>query len=470
MPRRRKDAPKASDVISMLEKMGGVAPEPKVVVHKVTKGSPLPGTVVLGVDPGIGKDFYSILGGKTGPGIPGEGMISGGPILPPLIDAASVLAAKHLPDNIAVKLADLLDTVKSDQLTYDDLNDLDLSVPDGFASIVEVITHPTFAETCQEHYDCVWVGLEDRVQRFREVMPKAKVIDVPRDISADDADPSFYLKPEWYDDLKALIDRGEPVLIIGPAGVGKTEAVEQIFKERDQRLEIVSCTPRTTANDLEGATDLVVEEGHQITKFTPAAPAIASAEGYGLLLDEADAAPSEAMYSMYRLLDNKPMHVVRKGYDGQIDLDKEFRVIGTQNTEGRGDDRGLYHGRAYQDEAFLDRWRNTVRVTYPTEEQEILILRKRTGITGPEGEDIVKSAKALRGALEQDEIMLTCTLRRTLAVASNLAAGMIPQKAWDYAVVNRATPEDGAKIMTILQRIYGSKLKAKRKRKKKAKA
>jgi MoxR-like ATPase len=222
---------------------------------------------------------------------------------------------------------------------------------------------------------------------------------------------------------------------------------------------IVQCTPRTTANDLEGATDLVVEDGHQVTRFSPAAPAVASEEGYGLLLDEADAAPSVAMFSMYRLMDNKAMHVVRKGLDAVIPLNPEFRIIGTQNTEGRGDDRGLYHGRAYQDEAFLDRWRNTIRVDYPTMDEEVLILRKRTGISGSQAESIVKAAQSMRSALHKDEILLTCTLRRTLSVSANVAIGMTPEKAWGLAVLNRATAEDRSSLDQILQRIYGSKFK-----------
>jgi MoxR-like ATPase len=422
---------------------------------KITKASPLPGLT------SPAPDFFSLMGGTAVEAGPHVGDASMGGIAS--IDSSALLRAKYLPDDIAVKLADAFHTVKADSITHDDLINMGLLVPAGFASILEVVAHPAFAEACQEHYDCVWAVLEDRISRFT-VGSDVSVIDIPRDVGKD-VDPDFYLKPDWYDDLKSLIERGEPVLMIGPAGVGKTRAVEEIFKERGQKLEIVSCTPRTTSNDLEGATDLVVKEGHQVTEFTPAAPAIASREGYGLLLDEADAAPSEAMYSMYRLLDAKPMHIVRKGYESAIPLNKEFRVVGTQNTEGRGDDRGLYHGRAYQDEAFLDRWRNTVRVTYPPEESEILILRKCTGISGPEGEDIVKAAKALRAALSQDEIMLTCTLRRTLAVAANLAAGFSARKAWDYAVVNRATPEDGAKILTTLQRIYGSKLTAKKRKK-----
>jgi MoxR-like ATPase len=457
MPKKKT---KASDVISALEKLGGLREFPSAPVIDASKlAGPVPAVDFFHDEVTVHStdDFFSIMGGAPTPTGP----------LP--LDPVSMIHGKDLPPEVAIALAHAFDSLPTDELDQGDLEAMGMKLPPGFMSLTEVFLHPTFVETCRAEYDTVWIVVPDGMRRVRVGVPDASVVDVPHAVP-DGMDPDFYLKPDWYDDLKHLINRGEPVLIIGPAGVGKTEAVERIFKEREQRLEIVSCTPRTTANDLEGATDLVVEAGHQVTKFTPAAPAVACQEGYGLLLDEADAAPSEAMYSMYRILDGKPMHIVRKGYDGKVDIHHDFRCIGTQNTEGRGDDRGLYHGRAYQDEAFLDRWRNTIRVDYPKAEQEILILRKRTGISGPEGEDIVKTAEALRNALQKDEIMLTCTMRRTLAVATNIAAGLIPQKAWDLAVVNRATPEDGAKITAILQRIYGSKLKKKAAKKKKKKA
>lgn len=275
------------------------------------------------------------------------------------------------------------------------------------------------------------------------------------------AEPDFYLQPSWFAELSAFIERKTPVLLIGPAGSGKSEAVERAFAAREQHLQIVSCTPRTTANDLEGDVDLVIDEEtqQQVTRFTPAAPAVASEQGHGLLIDEADAAPPQAMYGLYRLIDGKSMHITRKGHEGVVTLHPEFRVVGTQNTEGRGDDLGLYHGRSYQDEAFLDRWENVIRVDYPTPDDEVMILRKRTGISGSAAEKLVKSAAALRVALGREDIMFTCSLRRTLAVSRNLASGLRPEAAWTFAVVNRAMPRDGVRIREILNRIYGSEIK-----------
>jgi cobaltochelatase CobS len=329
---------------------------------------------------------------------------------------------------------------------------------------IAVLMHPAVRIAAAERGLLFYVNHVGHVEvaELREPDKPPTVIDVPKiEVVETVPEPDFYLKPEWYEDLASFVERGIPVLLIGPAGSGKSESVERIFRERGQSLQIVSCTPRMRADDLEGAVDLVIEEGIQVTRFTPAAPAIASKEGHGLLLDEADAPPPEAMYGLYRLLDGKPMHVLRKGHDGIVPLHPEFRVVGTQNTEGRGDDRGLYHGRGYQDEAFLDRWENTIRVEYPPKDHEVIILRKRTGIPGTAAERIVETATICRRALESDDLMFTCSLRRTLAVARNIAKQLTPEKAWRFACQNRAIPTDAAAIDGFLNRIYGSKLRRK---------
>jgi len=377
---------------------------------------------------------------------------------------ATLVASPFVSEADLDRVASCLGDVKSDVI---DRSSIDcFNPPSGFSATSELLLHPLFVRHTIRLYGCVYVlDLPSIIRRIRVGLEEEEE-EAPQSGGKAEADRDFFLKPDWYHTLSMLIARGSTVLLIGPAGSGKTQAVEQVFKDRKQRLEIVSCTPRTTANDLEGATDLVYENGQQITQFTPASPAIASEKGYGLLLDEADAAPSEAMYSMYRLLDGKPMHIVRKGYDGEVPYDSNVRIIGTQNTEGRGDDRGLYHGRSYQDEAFLDRWNAVIRVDYPSKENETLILRKRTAISGADAEKIVDAAIALRNSQLADEIMFTCTMRRTLAVAENIAAGLGPLAAWSLAAINRATTEDRAKIPEILNRIYGStKLRSKQPRK-----
>ncbi|MGD9729310.1 MAG: AAA family ATPase, partial [Nitrospiraceae bacterium] len=82
--------------------------------------------------------------------------------------------------------------------------------------------------------------------------PDVKPIELDGSIEAD-----FYIEPEWFAHLAAFIEAGLSVLLIGPSGSGKSEAVERLFRKRDQPLEVVSCTPSMSADDFEGTIDLV---------------------------------------------------------------------------------------------------------------------------------------------------------------------------------------------------------------------
>ena len=319
------------------------------------------------------------------------------------------------------------------------------------ADLAGLTTHPYFVRAAARRGVSYYIAADGSLNRQTySGVPGIKHIELDGEIDLD-----FYIEPEWFAYLASFVDRGLPVLLIGPPGSGKTESVERLFAKRDQRLEIISCTPSMSADDFEGAIDLV--DGN--TVFTPSACAEAVREGYGILLDEIDAAPAESCYSLYRALDGKDMRIARKGFEGTIAPDPRFRAVGTQNTEGRGDDRGIHHGRSFQDEAFLDRWPNYIRVDYLPPETEMMVLRKRTGIGKKKASLILKVATELRRAFANDNLMLCTTMRRTLAVASNIAAGFTPEDAWRYAVQNRAIGADSQDIEDFVNRIYGASAK-----------
>jgi MoxR-like ATPase len=321
----------------------------------------------------------------------------------------------------------------------------------------QLVTHPSFIRGAARRGTIFYV---DSKGKFRCQTIKGAV-KVGPSVVIDESiiDVNFYLKPIWYENLLKFVNAGLRVLLIGPAGTGKSEGVQRVFLERSQELLIVSCNPSMTADDFEGRTDLREgPTGATVTEFTPAAPTIALERGYGLLLDEADAVAPEACYALYRILDGRSMHILRKGYESRIEAHENFRAVGTQNTEGRGDGQGLFHGRAYQDEAMLDRWNCYIRVTYPEQDQEALILRKHTGIEKGSIKSVVESATLMRKALEAEKLMMSVSLRRTKSVCANLGAGMSPLDSWNYAVLNRATAEDRVSLQDILKRVYGSKL------------
>lgn len=319
------------------------------------------------------------------------------------------------------------------------------------ADLASICVHPYFIRAAARQGVAFYIDSSGNLNRqtFSRA-PDVKPIELDGTVDTD-----FYVEPEWFPHLATFIDSGLSVLLIGPSGSGKSEAVERLFKKRDQPLEIVSCTPSMSADDFEGAIDLV--DGN--TVFTPAASTVAVRDGHGLLLDEVDAAPAEACYSLYRALGGKDMRISRMGYEGTIVPHRNFRAVGTQNTEGRGDDRGIHHGRAFQDEAFLDRWVNFIRTDYLPFDTELMVLCKRTGLDEDRAKLVLKAATELRRAFANDQIMLCMTMRRTLAVTRNIAAGMVPEDAWRFAVQNRAAGSDPQEIEDLVNRIYGASLR-----------
>jgi len=319
------------------------------------------------------------------------------------------------------------------------------------ADLAGLVVHPYFIRAAARRGFSFYISSDGQLNRQTHVstpMLAAPVVDGA-------LDQDFYVEPPWFVALERFIQNNQPVLLIGPAGSGKSESVERLFKKRSQPLQIISCTPAMSADDFEGKIDIRGGE----TVFTLSPCSLAVKEGHGLLLDEVDAAPAEACYSLYRALTGKDMRIARQGYEGAVPLHKNFRAVGTQNTEGRGDDRGLHHGRSHQDEAFLDRWPVYIRVDYPTNDIEVLILCKRTGVPKKQAEKIVKTATELRRALASDRIMFAMTMRRTISIASSIAAGFTPEDAWKFAVQNRATPEDCQTIEDFVNRVYGSTAK-----------
>ena len=358
--------------------------------------------------------------------------------------SATILDVNHLDD-----LVKLLATNEHGVWEHEDFSKLV-----GVSPLSNLIFNSAFIRSAARHQVVFYIGSDRRI--YRQRIKSDEEVDHPVKISGVKAEKDYFVKPPWYDDLAAFIQEGSPTLLIGPPGVGKSEACERIFEEMGQQLHVVPCNQSMTSDDLEGRIELRTQGDNTITKFEPGVLAVASQAGHGVLLDDADAIPSAASFGIFRLLAGKEMQIIRLGADGLIPRHDAFCIVGTQNTEGRGDDRGLHHGRSYQDEAFLDRWDNVIRVDYPSREVETLILRNKTGLLEDAIERIIDSAELLRRALKEDTIMFCCSMRRTLAVAENIVRGFSPKKSWFYAVVNRATKEDAENIVVILERVYGS--------------
>lgn len=160
--------------------------------------------------------------------------------------------------------------------------------------------------------------------------------------------------PKFFDDLIALAACRRNVMLVGPAGCGKTTAAKLAADALKMRFGTVSCTAGMNEGHLLGRSMPNVTKGDANfigTEF------LDYFENGGLfLLDEVDASDSNLLLALNTALDNGYANIPNRNKKPRADRHKDFVLIASANTFGRGATR-QYAGRNQLDEATLDRFR-----------------------------------------------------------------------------------------------------------------
>jgi midasin (ATPase involved in ribosome maturation) len=170
-----------------------------------------------------------------------------------------------------------------------------------------------------------------------------------------------------FDDILSIVqsNRFFPVFITGHSGNGKTMSVEQACAKAKRKFICISMTPETDESDLLG--NYVLIDGNMEWRDGPVTTA--ARQGAVLCIDEIDYG-AQNLSSLQRVLEGKPFMLKKKG---EIIVPAEgFTVFATANTKGKGSDDGRYMFTNILNEAFLERFRNTMEQDWP-----ILRIEKR---------------------------------------------------------------------------------------------
>lgn len=184
----------------------------------------------------------------------------------------------------------------------------------------------------------------------------------------------------------------EPGLwLSGPTGSGKSSLVEQFAARVRLPVFRVSCTGRTTLDDLLGGLQLA-PDGGMIWVDGPLGAAMRV--GGILLLDEWDlVSPSEST-GLNTVLDGAP--VLIKATGEYVTAHPDFRVAATGNTFGWQDaSHASYRGAQRQNLASLDRFA-AIQVGYLEETLEVRVLVDTVPEIAPIAEVMVKTANRIR--------------------------------------------------------------------------
>ena len=258
---------------------------------------------------------------------------------------------------------------------------------------------------------------------------------------------------EW--ELLAIgIQDNTPVYLHGPTGCGKSTGVMELAAALGQPLIRFQGSQQAKESAIIGKTDLVVDEesGEQVTRWTDGLLPKCMRHGWWLLVDEFTALPPGILFAFQAVLEGNQLMLPT----GEVVKPHEhFRLIATDNTNGRGDDSGLYAGTHVMNEATMDRFGVVIACDYPEAEHEQKILVAKAGVEPKMAEKMVRVANKVREAAANEACFCTFSLRRLIAWAKLTKRLGDVRKASKPTVLNKLGREDSEFVNSIIQRYFG---------------
>lgn len=118
--------------------------------------------------------------------------------------------------------------------------------------------------------------------------------------------------------------------------------------------------------------------------------------------------------------------------------------IFADNTDGEGDETGLYTGTGLLNAAFLDRSVIKCEITHLNPEREAHVIHARTGLSLPESRAIARFAATARSKALSGDVQAPVSLRRLLSWAAQIMLGEDDATGFEYAVTNLSPRNDRA--------------------------
>ena len=251
--------------------------------------------------------------------------------------------------------------------------------------------------------------------------------------------------------LYAMENKGEPILLIGPTGSGKTSIFEQAAARLNRPVTRINLDGDVTRSDLVGQWIL---NGDNQMQFHHGPLPKAMKEGRILIVDEIDAGAAPVVMVLQAVLEGKPLSLLETSE--VIKPHADFRLMATANTNGQGDESGLYAGTQPQNYALFDRFTMVEKVDYAPAKEEMEIVVRQAGITdaGKVITNLVKVANMIRAAHKAGETVCTMSTRNIVNIARKLQVFGDIKRAYLTAYLNKLSGDDLDKCNEMIQRVW----------------
>lgn len=265
-------------------------------------------------------------------------------------------------------------------------------------------------------------------------------------------DSDYVFDPVLLRTVALGVELGIPVYLWGHAGVGKSSVFEQFCARTGRPFLRVQHSVNMEESQVVG--QYVFRDGETVWEDGPLPYAMRNGMLY--LADEYDFALPNVLSLYQPALEGKPL-VIKEAPAALrvVRPHPHFRLCATGNTNGAGDDTGLYQGATLQNFANYERFGVVAHARWLTKRQEVAALVGRTGVSRAEAGQLVGYAQEIRRAHDSGKLGATISLRAMIHAAMIARGDKDWRAALALAFINRLNSTDREVCRQIAQRHFG---------------
>lgn len=260
----------------------------------------------------------------------------------------------------------------------------------------------------------------------------------------------------WNIDLLKKVITGltlnKNILLWGYHGTGKTTVIEQVCARTKRPFIRKQHTINMQESDVLG--QWTVKDGSTIFQLGPLA--MAMIHGWVYCADEYDFAMPSVLAVYQPVMEGKPLLISDAPPEfRKITPHPDFRFVATGNTNGTGDESGLYQGTMIQNSANYSRFGLTIEVEYMDPAIEEAILISQTKIDKISAGKIIKLANKIRDMFKEGKISTTVSPRELINAAQlGIAYGGEWKLGMELAFSNRLSRVDRKVMDEYMSRAF----------------
>lgn len=248
------------------------------------------------------------------------------------------------------------------------------------------------------------------------------------------------------------LELGMPIYLWGFHGTGKTTILQQAAARTKRPVIRKQHTINMQESDVLG--QWTVRDGN--TEFQLGPLAMAMVNGWVYIADEYDFAMPSVTSVYQPVLEGEPLLIAdAPPMWRKIVPHENFRFAATGNTNGVGDETGLYQGTLVQNAANYSRFKITEEVLYMEPKIEEAVLVSQTRVDRANASKIVKFANDIRKLFRDGKITMTVSPRELISCCEiGIAYGGNWTLGMELAFANRLSRVDKKVVQEFMQRIF----------------